>query len=61
MKPFWKSKTLWFNLIFLLVTLATSWGYTDWQPTTEMQQIITGVVLILNLILRYMTKQGIHF
>lgn len=56
-KSFWKSKTVWFNLITVLVTVASYFGYT---PDQQVADNTAGMLLILgpvvNVLLRFMTK-----
>lgn len=62
-KPWYKSKTLWFNLAFLVLTLilvvARFFGYGDFEPGVEWQEIVAVVGSVINLILRYATKKPI--
>ena len=57
-KSWYLSKTLWFNILALLVMVASSFGYTgelpaDWAVFAPM------LVVVINLILRFFTKQPI--
>jgi len=57
-KPFYKSKTFWFNVVAFIVAILANFGYTgevpaDWQP------FILPAVIVANLILRFVTKQPI--
>lgn len=56
-KEFWKSKTFWFNVLALLVTVGTSLGFKDFQPSQEVGEIALVVVTIINVVLRFMTKE----
>ena len=59
-KPYYKSKTIIFNTLTVLVVIATFFGYT---PDTQLAENATSTLLVLtplvNLILRYITKQPI--
>ena len=59
-KPFWKSKTVWFNGLTILIAVATIFGFTINQ---ELFAEVTGVLValspIVNLILRFFTKQPV--
>jgi hypothetical protein len=57
MKQWYLSKTIWVNLIALIgVALETTTGKQILDPATQ------GVILtIINLVLRFVTKQGITF
>ncbi len=56
-KAFWKSKTLWFNLLALLVAVAGAFGYGDFQPSPEVQQLALVIVTVVNLVLRFVTRE----
>ncbi|MDW3204553.1 MAG: hypothetical protein R8L07_03340 [Alphaproteobacteria bacterium] len=58
-KPFWASKTIWANVLSLIATIATVFGL-DLGLTPEVQAtIIAGVVSIVNIVLRGVTKTGV--
>ena len=52
-KPFYQSKTLWFNIIAVVVFVATSQGYADFVPDLELMALAAAV---LNVVLRAFTK-----
>lgn len=54
-KEFWKSKTVVFNALVLVVALAAAFGFGDFQPTTEIKEIAAVIVTIVNLFLRFKT------
>ena len=62
-KPIWQSKTFWFNLVFLLLGIVTAvahyFGYGEWEPAEDVQQILFVVVLAINILLRFITKQPV--
>ena len=60
-KAFWKSKTFWFNCLALLVSVATAFGYGDFRPSPEIQQIALVLVAIANLFLRFVTRQPVSW
>ena len=51
-KKWYKSKTLWFNGLTLLVVVASGLGFASFQPDPEVQAIGAGVVALINLVLR---------
>ena len=59
-KPYYKSKTIIFNTLTVLVVIATFFGYT---PDTQLAENTTSTLLVLaplvNIVLRYITKQPI--
>ena len=53
-KEFWKSKTLWVNVIALIAFIAQKvWGYII-PPATQVE-----ILLIVNIILRLITREEI--
>ena len=59
-KPFWESKTFWFNLLALVVAVASAFGYREFQPDPEVLQLAVGIIALINLLLRFVTKQPIR-
>lgn len=60
MKRFYQSKTFWFNVLALVATVATSFGYADFQPSPELANYALVVVTIINVALRFITKEPIQ-
>lgn len=58
-KPFWKSKTLWFNLLFLVVYVAQQYGFAEFIPSDDVQNIAIGLVAVINIVLRIITKEPV--
>lgn len=58
-KDFWKSKTLWFFALYLLVAVASVFGFGGFQPTADQSEIIGIVVAIVGIILRFLTKEPV--
>lgn len=62
-KPVWESKTFWFNLILLVVAVASKFGFSDYVPTPAHQMLIDSSAVILaaliNIGLRFVTSQGV--
>ena len=59
-KPFWESKTFWFNLLALAVAIATAFGYDRFKPSPDVERIALGIVAVANILLRFLTNKGIH-
>jgi hypothetical protein len=59
MKPFYQSKTLWFNLLTILVAVAALFGWDTFEPSATTQEIVLLAVGVINLILRLLTKSEI--
>ena len=61
MKNVLKSKTVWFNVLTVLIAIATFFGYT---PNQELAEKTTSLLLVLspavNLLLRLITSQGLY-
>ncbi len=38
-KPFYQSKTFWFNILFVIVGLAGYFGFTDYQPDANISEL----------------------
>jgi len=58
-KKFWESKTFWFFLLTLLVSIAGVFGFGGFEPTAEQLEITGAVVAIVGIILRFVTKEPI--
>lgn len=59
-KSWWKSKTIWLNLITLLVGVAGVLAGEEWINSQVVMAITSLVIPILNLILRYLTEAPIE-
>ncbi len=55
-KPFWQSKTLWFNVLAAGVFVAGSAGYADFAPDADVMAVVAAV---LNVVLRFVTRQPV--
>jgi hypothetical protein len=60
-KKFYLSKTLWFNVLALVVMVANGFGYADFRADPHMAEYAFVVVTLLNVGLRFVTSQGITF
>lgn len=63
-KPIWRSKTFWFNVAFIVITLGGAalrhLGYTDFQPSSEVVEVAGVLLAIVNIILRrYFTRTAV--
>jgi hypothetical protein len=59
MKPFYQSKTFWFNLLAGLVAVAGLFGYAEFKPSADVLQIISVLVAAINIALRFVTKTAL--
>lgn len=60
-KPVLKSKTVWFNVLALLVLIANAFGFVDFIPTEDVTELAGAAIVIINLVLRAITNQGLRF
>ena len=56
-KEFWKSKTLYFNILALVVFIAEAYGYVDFMPDENVVEYAAAVITVINVILRFVTKE----
>ena len=57
-KQWYASKTLWFNILALVVALAAAFGYTGELPA-EWAVFVPGIIALINMVLRLITKEKI--
>lgn len=60
MKPWYTSKTLWANLTAGAVTVATAFGLDLGLDETAQTQLVAGVMVVVNIVLRLVTNQGLE-
>jgi hypothetical protein len=58
-KPFYQSKVFWFNLLFILVTIATYFGFGSFVPGEKTVELATVLVSVINIILRFYTDKAV--
>ena len=60
MKPFYLSKTLWFNALTILIAVATFYGYTpDQELMTKVSLLLVTLSPFANILLRLVTSRGV--
>jgi len=59
MIPFYRSKTFWFSLLTIVTAVAALFGFQDFQPDDNVQEILLLVVGIVNLVLRFLPARNI--
>lgn len=56
-KAFWKSKTLWANVIAFAATVGGLFGF---EVDAETQAtLVAGVMAVINIVMRFVTKDAI--
>lgn len=58
-KKFYRSKTFWFALLYLLVSVAGVFGFAGYQPSADAQEIGSVVSAFTFLLLRLVTSKKI--
>lgn len=59
-KSLFASKTFWFNLLALAVTIAGALGYDEFQVDPGTQQLALAIVAAVNILLRLVTDKPVH-
>jgi len=59
-KSLFKSKTFYFNVLALLIAVAGPFGFSDFEPSPVVAQIVLILVPLANVALRYVTKQPVR-
>lgn len=59
MKRFYKSKTIWFNILALLTIVAGGFGFREFEPELWIVELGTAIIIIGNVALRFITKEPI--
>ena len=59
MKPFYQSKTFWFNVLFLVSAIATYFGFGDFKPSGDTVELASVVVAVINIALRFVTDKSL--
>jgi len=54
-----KSKTLWFNVLFAVVFIASWFGYEDFKPDPRMVEGLAALGAFVNIWLRMVTDKPI--
>lgn len=61
-KPWYQSKTIWFNALTILIAVATYFGYTPNQAIADNTASFLVVISpLVNLYLRHKTTQAISY
>lgn len=58
-KSWYLSKTLLFNILALVVMVATAFGFGEFKPDTWVVEVGTISILLINIILRLYTSRAI--
>ena len=54
-----QSKTFWFNILAVVIAVASMFGFGEFEPTPQVTQGITTLVAIINIVLRIKSSQPI--
>ena len=58
-KSFASSKTLIWQVLFVLVAVASQAGFAEFKPSSELEQVGLAIWVLGNIIVRFLTKQPI--
>ena len=59
-KEFYRSKTFWFFLLYLVVAVANVFGFGGFQAAPDQVEIAAVIVAVVGLVLRFLTKEPIR-
>ena len=57
-KRFYQSKTFWFNALAFVGAVAGAYGFTG-EIAPELQPFVVPAVTLINVVLRFVTKQAV--
>lgn len=61
-KPIWQSKSAWFLVLWAVAYIASKmFGFDEFVPSDEAQDILAAVVVIGGIVLRKVTAQGVKW
>ena len=55
-KPWYQSKMFWFNALYLVLAVATYFGFGDFQPPADTMELGAVLVAVINIVLRFVTR-----
>lgn len=58
-KPFWASRTMWVNIIMLVATISTAFGFDLGLDANTQIAVVGGVMGVVNLVMRVVTKSKV--
>jgi hypothetical protein len=60
MKKFYQSKTFWFFVLSLVVSVAGLFGFADYQPSPQQAEIAGIIVSVVGILLRFFTEKPVE-
>jgi len=60
MKKFWQSKTFWFFLLALIISVANAFGFAGFIPEEAYGEVGVAIISVIGIILRFFTREGIE-
>lgn len=58
-KPFWASKTIWANIVAGVAYVATAFGFDLGLEPDVQVQLVGGIMVIVNILLRFVTTKAV--
>jgi hypothetical protein len=58
-KKWYVSKTLIFNILYVLVVVAGFFGFAGFEPSPELKEVLLILGPVVNFILRLLTNKGV--
>ncbi len=58
-KKFYLSKTLWFNVLTLVLLIAQGFGFAEFEAYPGLAGLAAGIVALANVVLRVITREPV--
>ena len=56
-KEWYKSKVFWFNVLAIIVLIASAFGFGEFEPDPQWVEVGGVLISVINLLLRFLTQQ----